>query len=637
MEQFSGVEVHGSVLNLTIGQNMSCELHEVIAENEDLSFQVCLGSPENCLKSIDLGSVPYAVKANFAKVAQNAHRSSQAAVSHYAHRITADKQLWLTKTLGTGYFDFHTDPNKGEPWMAPGWEDGGFLLWTPTRNPVGGRTLRVAARDHAQDALADLDLLVFRSDETQMSGALGVALDLEVGGNASIEGGLYVVDDVTVAAGGIDVAGDALVGGHGQVALGMTVGGALTAGGDITSQEGGIEVAGAGAIGGDLGVTGAVTAGGKLTVASGGAEIQAGGLEVTGDAAVDGAMDVTGPATFTGVVTFEGGTVDTGAQAQMDELYVWTSGEIRDLDFGGLMSFLGGAVFDGVAQFLGLLKAEAGLEVSGGATVAGGLDVTGTTTLQDGATFNGNATLASGAALRGAGNGFGEAGQISFWDGNDEGMELSAASADGWISLDAGDGIYVRNNPGTIFFNDDGAFTDEAQAGLIRFAEYDENVPGQTRLELGIWGDDTNDHMWFHAPGGHYFDGAARFRDGISNDQDNLTLDDDVIVNGNLFIYHLYSRDDTYIDVMDDVVFYDTAKFKEAVTFDKDVTGLTATLGDCDTASTACQDEGWGHGIEYLDKHGVSCGPNKVLFAVDFQNCVGGIKVSRTCCSIIVK
>ncbi len=103
LESLSQVPVHGSVLNLTVGENLSCDLGQAIADNASLAVQVCLGGAENCLKPIELATLPYAIKATYAGLAQAASRVNIAGQAHYAMRATADRDLLLRKKLGSGY------------------------------------------------------------------------------------------------------------------------------------------------------------------------------------------------------------------------------------------------------------------------------------------------------------------------------------------------------------------------------------------------------------------------------------------------------------------------------------------------------------------------------------------------------
>jgi hypothetical protein len=178
LEQFENVQVRDSVLNLSIGRNMSCELDQVIAENTDLSFQICLGGSQNCLKPVALGASPYAVKSSYASVAQTAHEANVAGQAHYAHRVTADRDLFIRNKLGTGYFDFYTHPYAGaadlyatselyEPYA-----DGGYLQWTPVRDR-GAYNLHIVGKT-TDDVLRKLDRVVVASGETHMLGHLTV-------------------------------------------------------------------------------------------------------------------------------------------------------------------------------------------------------------------------------------------------------------------------------------------------------------------------------------------------------------------------------------------------------------------------------------------------------------------------------
>jgi hypothetical protein len=112
-ENFENREVKDSVLNLEIGRGMNgnCDLDSVFAKYGNLSFVVCLNSEDNCLKPVFFGSVPYAVKSNFAHTANTAFKANQAVQCHYAHRVTADREIFQTTEVGKGYFDFHTPTN----------------------------------------------------------------------------------------------------------------------------------------------------------------------------------------------------------------------------------------------------------------------------------------------------------------------------------------------------------------------------------------------------------------------------------------------------------------------------------------------------------------------------------------------
>src|SRR4051812_12629646 len=81
-EEFRDVTVRESVLNLEIGHNMNCELDDIIAREQNLAFQICLGSAQNCLKSVALAAVPLAVKSTFAVQSEKAHQADFSGQAH---------------------------------------------------------------------------------------------------------------------------------------------------------------------------------------------------------------------------------------------------------------------------------------------------------------------------------------------------------------------------------------------------------------------------------------------------------------------------------------------------------------------------------------------------------------------------
>jgi|GEM_PF-1334483 len=328
MEQFTGVQVVDSVLNLEIGRNMSCELDEVIAENTDLAFQICPGGVENCLQPVSLGSAPYAIKASFASIAQQAHHANFAGQCSYAHRVTADRDLLIRSRLGTGYFDFYTPSADkalevyGDPADYADYENGGFLQWTPVKDR-GALDLHIVGKRQDGDRMTELRSLHLVSEDTTATGDLtitpsedgkGLTVTLRgmhVTGDSDVDGTLVVTQATTVESGGVHVVGDSDVDGQMDIS-GRTVvrsGGAhvtgdsevdgqLSVSGRTAIQSGGVHVVG------DSDVTGAMSVSEALTVASGGAHVtgasdvdgaltvSVGGVHVTGDSNVAGALDV---------------------------------------------------------------------------------------------------------------------------------------------------------------------------------------------------------------------------------------------------------------------------------------------------------------------------------------------------------
>ncbi|PKN56105.1 MAG: hypothetical protein CVU56_17875 [Deltaproteobacteria bacterium HGW-Deltaproteobacteria-14] len=258
-ERFQNVEVRDSVLNLEIGRNMSCELDEEMATQTGLAFQVCLGSSSSCLKPIELSSVPYAVKASYAYMAQSAQTADQAAVADYAYRIAADPDLQVLDAMSSGYFDFRTRSDND-----------GYLQWTPLQNSASP-ALTITGQAYATQGPLQLERLVFDALTTKTNGALMVA------GAATIAGDL-------VGSANFDLVGNATIMGTGTVEQSLTVGDARETGDTATLvvKRGGADVQGGG-----------VTIGG-------------GGIAVTGASSVAGTVDVSGTGTFRSDVAVAG-------------------------------------------------------------------------------------------------------------------------------------------------------------------------------------------------------------------------------------------------------------------------------------------------------------------------------------------
>ena len=216
-ETFNNVQVRDSVLNLDIGKQMSCDMDAVMAEHSGLTFQVCIGGSENCLKPGSC-TVPYAVKSNFAVQAQEAHTSDVAVQSHYAHRVTADRDLFESQdeTIGAGYFDFYTedtgtlatsletldavtlsDTHRTEDLSVVGYTPvgtDGYISWVPTAGDTLGHVLNICARDLNSDIPAMLDRRVFHSNLITLRG------DQEVFGNSVTTGDvMWVVNSKSAA------------------------------------------------------------------------------------------------------------------------------------------------------------------------------------------------------------------------------------------------------------------------------------------------------------------------------------------------------------------------------------------------------------------------------------------------------
>jgi hypothetical protein len=115
-----------SVLNLVLDSaSMQCDLSQKVAKHGELLVEVCKGNSE-CLRPLKLGNVPYAWSANYAYWAQSAQHARHSAVSHHAHRLTANRDLLISESESQprnliGYFTLE-DLGQGQ----------GAIRWNPT-------------------------------------------------------------------------------------------------------------------------------------------------------------------------------------------------------------------------------------------------------------------------------------------------------------------------------------------------------------------------------------------------------------------------------------------------------------------------------------------------------------------------
>lgn len=378
-EQFQGVQVVDSVLNLEIGRNMSCELDEVMAENSDLAFQICPGDVNNCLKPVELGSAPYAVKASFASLAQQAHHANVAGQASYAHRVTADRDLLIRNVLGIGYFDFYTPVAAKALELFPdpadfaAYENGGFLQWTPVKDR-DAMHLSVVGKRHDSDQMTELDTLHLFSEDTTLTGDVTVtpsvggkgltvtAQGAHIIGNTDVDGTVVITQGTTVQSGGVHVTDDSNIDGALVIARATTVqsGGADITGNSqvlgtmlisqaLTVQAGGAHITGASEIAGTLLISAAAT-------------VAAGGIHVTGNSEIGGTLDV-GDA-----VTIDQGGLNVSAGG------VRVSSGGVSVSSGGLVVSAGGADITGDSRVAGRLDVQE-LRASGSIEVGANIAV----------------------------------------------------------------------------------------------------------------------------------------------------------------------------------------------------------------------------------------------------------------------
>lgn len=249
-QDYGKVTVTASILNLDF-QPTNCVLDNIVALNPDLRFQLVInGSP---LKAIAIGTVPYALKANYAVKAQEVHLADVAAQAHYAHRITADRQTLAVAPdagVGTGYFDFYTHPTGGSLYGTAysQYRNDGFIQWTPL---TGSPVLHIAAKGVGDDQLSTLDGLHLESSSTVAHGS--VTIDPRDLGSPAVPGPALTVSQwgatingLTKLISGAEVSGGLLVKdylgpgqalvceGDAKVGRLLTVVGAATVGGELT-------------------------------------------------------------------------------------------------------------------------------------------------------------------------------------------------------------------------------------------------------------------------------------------------------------------------------------------------------------------------------------------------------------------
>jgi hypothetical protein len=354
VEQFRNIRVTDGWVNIEVGREMNCELDEVIAENNGLSFQLCPGGAENCLRSVTLAASPYATKTSFASLATEARHANLVGQANYAHRATADDDLLARNTIGLGYFDFFTPTADKATALHPlaafeAYANSGFISWTPTRDAEALR-LHIAAKSHGSNHVSELRSLHLASESTTASGDLtisppsggkGLVVDrrgIHVTGDSDIDGRLDLSQALTVSSGGAEITGDSDTTGELTVDSRMNV---LGGGIDVTS---------------DSDIRGELTVTQMLAVLSGGAK-------VAGPSIVDGTLLVHGATTISGGgLEVTGDTTLSSTLAVDDQTTVGNglrvlAGGLR-VSSGGLAVSVGDANITGDARFVGSVSAQ---------------------------------------------------------------------------------------------------------------------------------------------------------------------------------------------------------------------------------------------------------------------------------------
>lgn len=337
LEDLRNVRVRDSVLNIEIGRQMNCQLDEVIANNNDLNFQICIERSDNCLKPIALSTVPYAVKASFAAVAQTAHQSNEAVQAHYALRITADPSVFgrdpNNETLGRGYYDFHPPTAEvglgqlkaGTTIEEPSPNDG-FMQWAPTPE-VGTGRLNICLGDESGE-VNELSVMSVYATETLMSGKLEVA------------GATVLASGAEEGAIGLEVHRDTRLNGALAVAANAEVRGATVLAEGVAEDAVGLEVHRNTELRGALSVARGAQLKGPVVVAES-ASAGALGLEVFRETKLNGGLAVVASAQIEGDLSARGrATLSDGLNLTGDSSYSADSTFLfnGDVEFRGEVS-----------------------------------------------------------------------------------------------------------------------------------------------------------------------------------------------------------------------------------------------------------------------------------------------------------
>ncbi len=415
-EAFSDVKVRSGVLNLEVGRAVNCNLEDVIGKYNDLGFQVCIGDAgnANCLKAIQMESVPYSVKATYATQAQSAYRAEIASRSQYSQRLTADSNMLVntdgSTNLGSGFFDVQTPGLNGVtgtidaltsvfPSLA-GDVSGSFFYWSPTSADTNAKVINLTSRNMATTNLEPLTRFMVHAANTNLWGKLWVGDTSWLDKRATLNGGLTVTPggDTQVQSfatfsapvhftGSAPFADDAQATFNAAVTVSNT--GTLTANGASTfnatsqfnapvnaSSAAPITAAGTATFNNTVNVNGVTNLNNAATIGTGA------GNTLT----VNSTANMQGPATFNGTAAFKN-KVDLGTASTAVNV-IGTSTFSNNANFtSGTTTFQTGTTVD---------MTNATVKLPATASV-NGMTVGGASTFNGAATFNKSVTLGSGA------------------------------------------------------------------------------------------------------------------------------------------------------------------------------------------------------------------------------------------------
>lgn len=185
----SQIPVTNGILNVEIGRNMSCpsgkSFHEEVARRSPMYLEIALitknseGISITSILSprIQFGTVPYAIKANYAVRANDAKTAQIAAQSLYAHRASADPDVENAQSSANGYsgangyFDFATPAEETAV--------GGHVVWTPNLGADNSLTIASGLPDNNRQ----LDNFTIKSNHTLIDGYLEVTNGIKMEGS----------------------------------------------------------------------------------------------------------------------------------------------------------------------------------------------------------------------------------------------------------------------------------------------------------------------------------------------------------------------------------------------------------------------------------------------------------------------
>jgi len=198
--------VEKGLLNIKFGGAMDCKggkpFQDVIVETSELYLEIkfTVETPagpktESVKPRISFGTVPFAVKSNFAVHANDALVCEVAGHSAYTHRAAADENLY--SPIGQrGYFEFAT----------PLGEDGAWFQWFPA-DPAEHNTVRIC-RDPSNsiEGVTMLDKLTLDSSLTEMTGKVEINGRVDMNDMLFVDGKTYLSSDTYISKPGSDLA-----------------------------------------------------------------------------------------------------------------------------------------------------------------------------------------------------------------------------------------------------------------------------------------------------------------------------------------------------------------------------------------------------------------------------------------------